>query len=194
MHHSNCWASLPFQRTPGAGPPLEEPWYGTAMAQGDSGWAAWRGVGGWHEASISICLPLAVPIGLSPLLILTLCGPERVLVVCGEGGGGGHLPPPLHYVSPPAIPAAILSMLDPDTGREGLCGRRERREGREQGCPEGAAGGGGAVHLFRVFGGLLGSPFHSERFGRLPVGGYGPSPYSPGMRGRLKMQPDIRSA
>ena len=30
-------------------------------------------------------LPLAAPIGLSPLLILTLCGPERVL---GGGGGG----------------------------------------------------------------------------------------------------------
>ena len=32
------------------------------------------------------CLPLVVPIGLSPLLILTLCGSERVLVV----GGGGY--------------------------------------------------------------------------------------------------------
>ena len=29
-------------------------------------------------------LPLAAPIGLSPLLILTLCGPERVLVVSTE--------------------------------------------------------------------------------------------------------------
>ena len=28
-----------------------------------------------------VCLPLAAPIGLSPLLILTLCGSERVLVV-----------------------------------------------------------------------------------------------------------------
>ena len=40
--------------------------------------------GGWHKASVSDCLPLAVPIGLSPLLILTLCGPERVLVVSTE--------------------------------------------------------------------------------------------------------------
>ena len=32
----------------------------------------------------SDCLPLAAPIGLSPLLILTLCGPERVLVVSTE--------------------------------------------------------------------------------------------------------------
>ena len=40
------------------------------------------GLGGvWH---ISDCLPLAAPIGLSPLLILTLCGPERVLVVSTE--------------------------------------------------------------------------------------------------------------
>ena len=30
------------------------------------------------------CLPSAAPIGLSPLLILTLCGPERVLVVSTE--------------------------------------------------------------------------------------------------------------
>ena len=53
-----------------------------------------------------LCLPLAAPIGLSPLHILTLCGSERVLVVSTEplddlsclttpgvgrpkGGGGG---------------------------------------------------------------------------------------------------------
>ena len=42
-------------------------------------------VGGfWHEASASDCLPLAAAIGLSPLLILTLCGPERVLVLLTE--------------------------------------------------------------------------------------------------------------
>ena len=40
-----------------------------------------RGGGGGHKASVSDCLPLAAPIGLLPLLILTLCGPERVLVV-----------------------------------------------------------------------------------------------------------------
>ena len=74
------------------------------------------GGGGWHKASVSDCLPLAVPIGLSPLLILTLCGSERVLVVSTEplddlsclttpgsavletgllpvGGGGGGSPP-----------------------------------------------------------------------------------------------------
>ena len=44
----------------------------------------WGGGGGWHKASVSGCLPLAAPIGLSPLLILTLCGPERVLVVSTE--------------------------------------------------------------------------------------------------------------
>ena len=65
--------------------------------------------GGWHKASVSDCLPLAAPIGLSPLLILTLCGPERVLVVSTEPPddlsclttpgvgcpGGGLLPMPL---------------------------------------------------------------------------------------------------
>ena len=42
------------------------------------------GGGGWHKASVSDCLPLAAPSGLSPLLILTLCGSERVLVVSME--------------------------------------------------------------------------------------------------------------
>ena len=40
--------------------------------------------GYWHKASVSDCLPLAAPIGLSPLLILTPCGSERVLVVSTE--------------------------------------------------------------------------------------------------------------
>ena len=40
--------------------------------------------GVWHKASLLSCLPLAAPIGLLPLLILTLCGPERVLAVSTE--------------------------------------------------------------------------------------------------------------
>ena len=40
--------------------------------------------GVWHKAMVLVYLPLAAPIGLSPLLILTLCGPERVLVVSTE--------------------------------------------------------------------------------------------------------------
>ena len=77
------------------------------------------GGGGWHKASVSDCLPLAAPIGLSPLLVLTLCGPERVLVVSteprddlsclttpgvgrpGDGGGGGGLTRP-RPVAPPS--------------------------------------------------------------------------------------------
>ena len=43
-----------------------------------------KGWGGWHKASVSDCLPLAAPIGLLPLLIVTLCEPERVLVVSTE--------------------------------------------------------------------------------------------------------------
>ena len=35
-----------------------------------------------------VCLPLAAPIGLSPPLILTLCGSERVLVVSTEPPDG----------------------------------------------------------------------------------------------------------
>ena len=51
-------------------------------------WYCWSqpggGGGGWHKASVLGWLPLAAPIGLSPLLILTLCGPERVSVVSTE--------------------------------------------------------------------------------------------------------------
>ena len=44
-----------------------------------------RGGGaGWHKASVSDRLPSAAPIGLSPLLILTVRGPEHVLVVSME--------------------------------------------------------------------------------------------------------------
>ena len=61
----------------------------TEQGRGRSRPAGARGGGrGWHKASVSDCLPLAVPIGLSPLLILTLCGPKRVLVVPWGGGGG----------------------------------------------------------------------------------------------------------
>ena len=66
----------------------------------------WRGV--WHKAMVLVCLPLVAPVCLSPLLILTLYGSERVLVVSTEplddlsclttprsahGGGGGGLQP-----------------------------------------------------------------------------------------------------
>ena len=50
---------------------------------GGGGWACGGG-GGWHKAWVSDCLPLAAPIGLSPLHIPTLCGSERVLVVSTE--------------------------------------------------------------------------------------------------------------
>ena len=39
---------------------------------------------GWHKVSVLGCLPLAAPIGLSPVLILTLCGSKCVLVVSME--------------------------------------------------------------------------------------------------------------
>ena len=39
---------------------------------------------GWHEAMVLVCMPLAVPIGLSPLHIPTLCGSQRVLVASTE--------------------------------------------------------------------------------------------------------------
>ena len=42
-----------------------------------------RGVG-WHEAMALVYLPLAGPVGPSPLHILTLCGSERVALVSTE--------------------------------------------------------------------------------------------------------------
>ena len=88
------------------------------------------GRGGWHKASVSDCVPLAAPIGPSPLLILTLCGPERVLVVSTEplddlsclttpgvgcpGDGAvaravdqGH--PEAHFESTPDLPTPALT-------------------------------------------------------------------------------------
>ena len=64
---------------------------GTAMSR-NSAWNPWRNTclwegGGRHEAMVLVWLPLAAPIGLSPLLILTLCGSERVLVVSTEPPG-----------------------------------------------------------------------------------------------------------
>ena len=75
------------------------------------------GGGGWHKVSVFGRLPLAAPIGLSPLLILTLCGSERVLVVSTEppddlscstpavgcGGGGG-----VHSILLSARPVGLL--------------------------------------------------------------------------------------
>ena len=62
-----------------AHPTHHTPTHGGPPAKGTFG-----GGGGWHKASVSGCLPLAVPSGLSPLLILTLCGSECVLVVSTE--------------------------------------------------------------------------------------------------------------
>ena len=117
---------------------------------------AWAGGGGgvWHKASVSGCLPLAVPIGLSPLLILTLCGPERVLVVSTEPPddlsclttpgvgrpGDGLLPVPLtrciHMHTP--SPCGGLPTPAPTCARQGV---RLRDHGASDG-----EGGGGATH------------------------------------------------
>ena len=76
------------------------------------------GGGGWHKASVFGCLPLAAPIGLSPPLILTLCGPERVLVVSllGGGGGGGMRE---KGITDPSGPPATAQATPPPTHRIG---------------------------------------------------------------------------
>ena len=65
-----------------------------------------RGGGGWHKASVSDCLPLAAPIGPSPLLILTLCGPQRR--VRGGGGGGGGMAGRPAYAQPATVASASI--------------------------------------------------------------------------------------
>ena len=123
------------------------------------GWVGWLSIhwvcasctsfgggGVWHKASVFGCLPLAAPIGLSPLLILTLPGPERVLVVSTEPPddlsclttpgvgrpGDGLLPVPLtwciqmHTTSPcgglptPALGCARWGVQLQDNGGGGL--------------------------------------------------------------------------
>ena len=83
-------------------------------------WGDREDIGGvWHKASGLNCLPLAAPIGLSPLLILTLCGPERVLVVSTE---------PLDDCLTPgsAVPetgvARALDQVHPDAHSESMLG------------------------------------------------------------------------
>ena len=73
--------------------------HGSVRRRGGRGGIRLTGGGGWHKASVFGCLPLAVPIGLSPLLILTLCRAERVVVVSTEPLDdlrGGVPPPPPH--------------------------------------------------------------------------------------------------
>ena len=93
----------------------------------------WVGGGGLAQGLVSDCLPLAAPIGLSPLLIVTLRGPERVLVVsteppddlsclttpgvgCPRGGGGGGRGWPGPQTTPRgSISNGLIAPAEPDT-------------------------------------------------------------------------------
>ena len=72
--HSGSTPAPPLQSPPVAHDSLPSPSDGLPPGGG--------GVGTMPR--VFDCLPLAAPIGLSPLLILILCGPERVLVVSTE--------------------------------------------------------------------------------------------------------------
>ena len=65
-------------------PSLGHIWSGPPQHFGPPGGGGGWGAGVWDKASVSDWLPLAAPVGLSPLLILTLCGSERVLIVPTE--------------------------------------------------------------------------------------------------------------
>ena len=110
---------------------------------------------GWHKASVSDCVPLAAPMCLSPLLILTLCGPERVLVVSteppddlsclttpgvGRPGDGAvahavdQVHPEAHSESEPretpgSNPGAVTTPRGSGAGAGGACGANEARGG-----------------------------------------------------------------
>ena len=101
-----------------------------------------RGGGGWHKALVSDCLPLAAPIGPSPLLILTLCGPERVLVVSTEP------PHDLSCLTTPGVgrpgDGAVARAVDqghPDAPSESMRGFANSS----------SAGGGGLAPLPKIF-------------------------------------------
>ena len=80
------------------------------------------GGGVWHKAMVFVWLPLVAPIGLSPLHIPTLCGPERVLVVSTEP------PADLSCLTTPgsAVPqkavARAVDQVHPDAHSESMQG------------------------------------------------------------------------
>ena len=102
------------------------------------------GGGGTRPRCYVVCL-LAAPIGLSLLLILTLCGPERVLVVSTEP------PDDLSCLTTPGVgrpgdgavaraidqvhPDAPFQSMPPGGGGLALDGRRHRAEA-PNGCNE----------------------------------------------------------
>ena len=105
--------------------------------------------GGGDKASVSDCLPLAAPIGLSLLLILTLCGSGRVLVVSTE--------PPDDFLTTPGV------------GRpgDGLLPRAV-----DQGHPDAHwGGGGGGQCTVAAHTGALGGPQSTVAARSMPLGG-----------------------
>ena len=92
-------------------------------------WLTSEGWGGWHKASVLGCLPLGASIGLSPLLILTLRGSERVLVVPTE------LLDHLSCLTTPRVARPRDWLLPVPLTR----------------CPGGVGGGAYAPHSFRAW-------------------------------------------
>ena len=101
---------------------------------------------------VLLWLPLAAPIGLSPLLILTLCGPERVLVVSTEP------------------PDDLSCLTTPGVGRPGD-GAVARAV--DQGHPEGRGVEGWAVLRAEGPGGTGVRADGAQRAGRLGTGAWG---------------------
>ena len=120
----------------------------------------------WHKASVSDCWPLAVPIGLSPPLILTLCGPERVWVVSTEPPdnlsclttpgigrpGDGAVACAVDQGHPDAQPKAMWGFADSTTD---LCAPGGGGGGGQGSIRRGGGGGWGGL---RGGGGLAGTP------------------------------------
>ena len=96
-----------------------------------------------------VCLPLAAPIGLSPLRIRTLRGPERVLVVSTEPPddvsglttpgvgrpGDGLLPVPLTGCIQTHTPSPCGGLPSPALTRARRGVRLQDLRGRHNPCP-----------------------------------------------------------
>ena len=89
-----------------------------------------KGGGGWRQAMVLVCLPLAEPIGLSPLHILTLCGSKRVLVMSREPlddyfvvgcPRDGLLPVPLTRCIQMHTPSPCEGLPTPAQVSDGVC-------------------------------------------------------------------------
>ena len=125
------------------------------------------GGGGWHKAWVSDYLPLAAPIGLSPLHILTLCGPERVLVVSTEP------PDDLSCLTTPGVSCPGDGLLPVPLGWGGGADENTLETEQQSGKTTKLHGHTPCARGVRLlgFGCQLPPPPHTNRWPEAPLGG-----------------------